>query len=84
MVNEHLSAQVWASLVPGGPLGEVLAVILGRRAELAEAGVDTAASGDTAVASTGAPDCSGLDGSTGCIPWGPPVPPRFRGASVVA
>ena len=26
----------------------------------------------------------GLDGSTGCIPWGPPVPPRFRGASVVA
>lgn len=20
------------------------------------------------------------DGSTGCIPWGPPVPPRFRGA----
>ncbi len=26
----------------------------------------------------------GLDGSTGCIPWGPPVPPRFRGASVAA
>ena len=20
------------------------------------------------------------DGTTGCIPWGPPVPPRFRGA----
>ncbi|MES2638668.1 MAG: hypothetical protein V4850_04280 [Myxococcota bacterium] len=20
------------------------------------------------------------DGSTGCVPWGPPVPPRFRGA----
>jgi hypothetical protein len=84
---------------------------------------DTAASGDTAVASTDAPDCAGvdmsdtgayteccdalsawcedahgdgtddaldciygpgLDGSTGCIPWGPPVPPRFRGASVAA
>ncbi len=23
-----------------------------------------------------------FDGSTGCIPWGPPVPPRFRGALV--
>ena len=22
----------------------------------------------------------GYDGSTGCIPWGPPVSPRFRGA----
>lgn len=22
------------------------------------------------------------DGSTGCIPWGPPVPPRFRGMAV--
>ncbi len=21
------------------------------------------------------------DGSTGCIPWGPPVPPRFRSAA---
>ncbi len=82
MVNEHLSAQVWASLVPGGPLGEVLPAILGRRAELAEAGADT--SDDTALASTCAPDCSGLDGSTGCIPWGPLVPPRFRGAPVAA
>lgn len=28
-------------------------------------------------------DCvygSDFDGSTGCIPWGPPVPPRFRAA----
>jgi hypothetical protein len=22
----------------------------------------------------------GYDGSTGCIPWGPPAPPRYRGA----
>ena len=23
-----------------------------------------------------------FDGSTGCIPWGPPAPPRFRGAAL--
>ncbi|MDP2304796.1 MAG: hypothetical protein Q8P18_02055 [Pseudomonadota bacterium] len=32
---------------------------------------------DAASACTYGPD---FDGSTGCIPWGPPVPPRFRGA----
>lgn len=32
---------------------------------------------EAATACTYGPD---YDGSTGCIPWGPPVPPRFRGA----
>lgn len=37
-------------------------------------GVDTQAASDC----TWGPN---MDGSTGCIPWGPPVPPRMRGVA---
>jgi hypothetical protein len=54
---------------------EAYAECCGARAEWCEA--EHGAGTDAANYCVYGPD---YDGSTGCIPWGPPVPPRFRGA----